>query len=43
MRMAGLKFKIPTATLAELHDNTLADGSDYGVAYYEIIKDIINE
>lgn len=42
MRMAKLKFKIPTATLAELHENTLADGSDYGKTYYEMIKDFIS-
>ena len=42
MRMAKLKFKIPTATLAELHKITKSDGSDYGQAYYEIIKEIIN-
>ena len=43
MRMAKLKFKIPTATLAELHENTKADGSDFGVKYYEMIKGVINE
>jgi len=43
MRMAKLKFKIPTATLAELHEDTKADGSDYGVKYYEMIKGVINE
>jgi len=43
MRMAKLKFKIPTATLAELHEDTKDDGSDYGVKYYEMIKGVINE
>jgi hypothetical protein len=43
MRMAKLKFKIPTVDLAELHDTTKADGSDYGQAYYKLIQGIINE
>jgi len=43
MRVAKLKYKIPTVTLAELHKNTLGDGSDYAIAYYEMIKDIIDE
>jgi alpha-galactosidase/6-phospho-beta-glucosidase family protein len=43
MRMAKLKFKISTADLAELHDTTKADGSDYGQAYYKLIQEIINE
>ncbi len=42
MEMSSLKFKIPTVVLAELHENTKADGSDYGDKYYEIVKEIIN-
>ena len=42
MRMSKLKFKIPTATLAELHENTMADGSDFGIKYYEMIKGVID-
>ena len=42
MEMSSLKFKIPTVVLAELHENTKADGSDYGEKYYEIVKEIIN-
>jgi len=42
MRMAKLKFKIPTATLVELHDATKADGSDYGQEYYKLIQEIIS-
>ena len=42
MRMAKLKFKIPTATLADLHKNTRSDGSDYGEKYYEVIQEMIN-
>ena len=34
-------FKIPTVTLAELHSQTKADGTDYAVKYYDIIKEII--
>ena len=41
-RMIALKFKIPTAMLAELHENTKADGSDYAVKYYEMIKEIVD-
>ena len=41
MMMAKLKFKLPTATLAGLHEDTKADGSDYGQAYYDIIQEII--
>ena len=43
MRMAKLKCKIPTVTLADLHDATKADGSDYGQAYYTMIQEMINE
>ena len=42
MEMSSLKFKIPTPVLAELHENTKADGSDYADKYYEIVKEIIN-
>tara|TARA_X000001388_G_scaffold70088_1_gene58994 strand:- start:616 stop:1041 length:426 start_codon:yes stop_codon:yes gene_type:complete len=42
MEMSSLKFKIPTVTLAELHKNTKADGSDYADKYFEIVKEIIN-
>ena len=40
--IAKKKIKIPTVVLAELHENTKADGSDYGDKYYKIIKEIIN-
>ena len=42
MMMAKIKFKIPTATLAGLHEDTKADGSDYAIAYYDIIKEIVD-
>lgn len=42
MMMAKLKCKIPTVTLAELHETTKADGSDYGQAYYTMIQEMIN-
>lgn len=42
MESAKLKWKIPTVLLAELHDNTKADGSDYGIKYYEMIKEVTN-
>tara|TARA_Y100000361_G_C11104956_1_gene314228 strand:- start:513 stop:941 length:429 start_codon:yes stop_codon:yes gene_type:complete len=42
MEMSALKFKIPTPTLADLHRETKADGSDYADNYYEIIKEVIN-
>jgi len=35
---AKKKYKIPTPTLAELHENTKADGSDYYDQYLRIIK-----
>jgi hypothetical protein len=35
------EWKIPTATLAGLHADTKADGSDYAEKYYELIKEII--
>lgn len=35
-------FKIPTVTLAELHSQTKADGTDYAKVYYEIIKELIS-
>ena len=41
MMMAKLKIKLPTPVLAELHETTKADGSDYGVTYCEVIKEII--
>ncbi len=43
MKAAQQKWKIPTATLAELHEDTKADGSDFGVKYYEMIKGVIDE
>jgi|TARA_R100000005_G_C5001775_1_gene209045 hypothetical protein len=43
MKMSKLKFKIPTSALAELHENTKADGMDYGYKYYELIQDVIKE
>lgn len=41
MEVSKKKWKIPTPMLAELHDNTKADGSDYGNKYYNMIKDIL--
>ena len=42
MHISKKDWKIPTVTLAELHKNTKADGSDYGVKYYDVVKEIIN-
>tara|TARA_R100001079_G_C4420588_1_gene139574 strand:- start:207 stop:632 length:426 start_codon:yes stop_codon:yes gene_type:complete len=42
MEASKLKWKIPTPNLAELHNNTKSDGSDYADKYYEIVKELIN-
>ena len=42
MHISKKDWKIPTVTLAKLHKNTKADGSDYGVKYYDVVKEIIN-
>lgn len=42
MKASLQKWKIPTATLAELHEDTMADGSDFGIKYYEMIKGVID-
>ena len=42
MEAVKTKWKIPTATLAGLHADTKADGSDYAEKYYKLIKEIIN-
>lgn len=41
MRMSKLDFKITTVQMAELHEATKADGSDYGETYYKLIQEII--
>ena len=43
MEAAKKKWKIPTPMLAELHENTKTNGTDYGEKYYETIKELINE
>ena len=42
MEASKEKWKIPTPMLAELHDATKADGSDYAYKYYEMIKELLN-
>ena len=42
MEAAKKKWKIPTSILAELHENTKTDGSDYGEKYYDTIRGLIN-
>ena len=42
MHISKKDWKIPTVTLAELHKNTKEDGNDYGVKYYDVVKEIIN-
>ena len=42
MKASLQKWKIPTFTLAELHEDTMADGSDFGIKYYEMIKGVID-
>ena len=42
MKASLQKWKIPTPTLAELHEDTMADGSDFGIKYYEMIKGVID-
>ena len=43
MQACKKKWKIPTTVLAELHEETATDGSDYGIKYYQKIKEMINE
>ena len=43
MEACKKKWKIPTSTLAELHENTESDGSDYGVKYFATIQRLLNE
>ena len=43
MEASKIKWKIPTTTLAELHENTKADGTDYGTKYFLIVEELIND
>ena len=42
MEASKLKWKLETYQLAELHNNTKSDGTDYPYKYYELIKEYLN-